>query len=306
MDLGPAGVPVVDYADLVGSRGDAVERLGRGIEATGFVAITGHPVPAALLDRAYDVARRLFALDPAAKRACETPHDGRLRGYTPFGVEHAKDQAIPDLKEFWHVGREPSEAPGLDLPSNRFPAALPEARPVLAALFGALDAVALDLLDALGVWLDLAPGALRELARGGNSVLRVVHYPPLGPDAPPGALRAAAHEDVNLLTVLPVSTAPGLELLTRDGRWVPLNPPPGVLVCDTGDMMQWLTGGRIPSTTHRVANPPVDADRPRYSLPFFCHPQPDAWLAPPDGHGAPLRARDFLHRRLVEIGLAPG
>lgn len=308
MDLGPSGVPVVDYTELVGAprRSGAVELLGRGIEATGFVAITGHPVPASLLDRGYDVARQLFALPPEARRACETPWDGRLRGYTPFGVEHAKDRTTPDLKEFWHVGREPSEAPGLDLPANRFPAELPEARTVLLELFHALDAVALDLLDALGRWLDLPDGVLRALARGGNSVMRVVHYPPLGPDAPPGALRAAEHEDVNLLTVLPVATEPGLELLTRDGRWVPLNPPPGVLVCDTGDMMQWITGGRIPSTTHRVVNPPAMADRPRYSLPFFCHPQPDAWLAPPPGRGDPVRARDFLHRRLVEIGLAPG
>lgn len=302
MRRAPAGVPVVDHRAL--NEPDAVRALGEGLEAFGFVAVTGHPVPADLLDRAHEAARRLFALDEAAKRACETPHDGRLRGYTPFGVEHAKDRATPDLKEFWHVGREPAEAPHLELPPNRFPAGLPEVRDTLLELFRALDAVALDLLDAVGRWLELPAGGLRALATGGNSVLRVVHYPPLGPDVPPGALRAAEHEDVNLLTVLPVATEPGLELLTRDGRWMAVDPPPGVLVCDTGDMMQWLTSGRVPSTTHRVVNPVVDPDRARYSLPFFCHPQPDAWLTPFDGAGEPLRARDFLHRRLVEIGLA--
>ncbi len=290
------GVPLLD---ITAPRSQWVPQVGRALEDFGFVAIQGHGVPSALLDRAYRVAERVFALPVEAKRACETPADGRQRGYTSFGVEHAKDQSAPDLKEFWHVGRPPAESP-LDLPPNRFPEEVPELAEVGGELFAALDRFSRELLVAVAEHLELPAEHFVERVEGGNSLLRLIHYPPLSHLAgSAGAVRAAAHEDVNLLTVLPASTAPGLEIRGRDGQWLPVEPPPGAMICDSGDMMALMTGGRLPATTHRVVNPQgALAEVSRYSLPFFVHPRPDVHLTP----GGPT-AEAFLQRRLEEIGL---
>jgi isopenicillin N synthase-like dioxygenase len=174
---------------------------------------------------------------------------------------------------------------------------------VFVELFQALDGVVDTLLQAIGLHLGWGAAALPACVRDGNSVLRIIHYPPLPESVPPGAVRAAQHEDINLLTVLPVSTQPGLELLTRDGRWMPVDPPAGVMVCDTGDMLARMSGGRLPAVTHRVVNPTQGADRSRYSLPFFCHPRPDVVLAPP-GQSGELTAGAFLRERLRATGVA--
>lgn len=303
-----AGIPVVDFRDFhdPNRRAVFVKTLGEGLEAFGFVAVTGHGVETELLDRAYRVAESTFALPLESKRACEDPDGGRQRGYTAFGVEHAKDQVIPDLKEFWHVGRTlPAEhelTQSGDIPPNRFPDESPEFGPTCLELFHALEAFANDLLDAVGSYLELEEGFFRDLVQDGNSVLRVIHYPELV-DAEPGAVRAAQHEDINLMTVLPASTRPGLELLTRHGTWMAVETPPGVLVCDTGDIMQLLTGGRLPATTHRVVNPPGQ-DGGRYSMPFFLHPHPDKMLRPFGSSEPGIRSREFLRNRLVAIGVA--
>lgn len=302
-------IPVVDLRDYTGrdpeARVEFIHTLGEALERFGFVAVAHHGVPG--LERSYALARQLFALPPAIKARYETPEDGRQRGYTSFGVEHAKDQALPDLKEFWHVGRtlppgHPSFLDGLIRP-NRFPAELPEFGPHFAALFIELESFAETLLDAVGEYLDYPPGFLRSLVTGGNSVLRLIHYPDPDGRAVPGAVRAAAHEDINLLTVLPAATAPGLELLTREGEWMAVQTPPDVLICDTGDMMALLTQGRLPATTHRVVNPPTP-DGGRLSMPFFLHPRPEVSLRPFDRKlGQEVLAGEVLHQRLREIGV---
>jgi isopenicillin N synthase-like dioxygenase len=278
-----------------------VPDLHDALHTWGFVGLTGHGLPDALMARAYALAEALFALPAAVKRAHETPEDGRQRGFTPFQVEHAKDSAVGDLKEFWHVGR--ADAP--HLPANRFPAELPELAPVALELFARLDTISLQVLAAVAEGLGLARDFFDAKVRGGNSVLRILHYPALPEDRADGAIRAAAHEDINLLTLLPVATEPGLELLDRRGRWVAVEPPPGTLVCDTGDMMQLLTVGRLPSTTHRVVNPPGGpaARLPRYSLPFFVHPLPDVRLDAIDGSTRGPTAGEFLAQRLRETGV---
>ncbi len=299
----PMTVPNVDFGDYL--RGDAAARasfvrtLGAGLERFGFVNVTGHGIDDELLARAYRVAERLFALPAADKLACEDPASGRQRGYTPFGQEKAKGYGAPDLKEFWQVGRElpPEMAP------NVFPKALPEVGEAFLALYFAQERFALGLLDAVGEYLGLPRDFFRDLARNGDSILRVIHYPDVPGGVPEGAVRAAAHEDINLMTVLPASTRPGLELLTREGEWLAVTPPPGAMVCDTGDMMAHVTSGRLPATTHRVVNP-GRTDGGRYSMPFFLHPRPDALLTPVTaGFGQPVRARDLLNRRLREIGV---
>lgn len=303
-------LPVVDLADSqAGPDAHArfVQTLGEGLERLGFVAVTGHGISPTLLDHAYSLARQTFDLPESIKRSYETPHNGRQRGYTSLGVERAKDSTLPDLKEFWHVGRDLGEDHPLhrsgDVPPNLPPRELPEFRPVFNELFAAMEDFANRLLDGVGAFLDLPDGTFRELVRDGNSVLRLIHYPDTGVEQVPGAVRAAQHEDINLLTVLPASTRPGLQLLTRDGDWVPVQTPPDVMICDTGDMMALLTQGRLPATTHRVVNPEV-SDGGRLSMPFFLHPRPDAVLQPFGTRAPGITARDFLHERLVAIGVA--
>lgn len=304
-------VPVVDLSDFLQSdakrRAEFVRTLGEGLERFGFVAVTGHGISPDLLAQAYRLAEAAFALPEPAKRQYETPGDGRQRGYTSFGVEHAKDHAVPDLKEFWHVGRElgaghPLHQTG-DVPPNQFPLEIPAFRETYLDLYVALEAFANCLLEAIGIYLGKGPQFFSALTHEGNSVLRVIHYPAVNGPVPEGAIRAAAHEDINLLTVLPVSTRPGLELLTRDGEWMAVEVPPDTMVCDTGDMMQLLTSRRLPATTHRVVNPRGADASARMSMPFFLHPHPDAMLEPLAGERAPIRTRDFFHARLREIGV---
>lgn len=305
-------IPVVDLRDFTSADSDRRDRfiatLGGGLERFGFVNVTGHGVDKDLLDRAYSAAVRTFALPEGVKKKYETPEDGRQRGYTSFGVEHAKDWDKPDLKEFWHIGRTLGESHPLhvsrDIPPNLFPAEVPEFEAVFQTLFWALEDFALRLLDAVAVYLGVQPRFFRDMVKDGNSVLRVINYPDLGGTVPVGAIRAAQHEDINLMTVLPASTRPGLELMTRDGRWMSVDTPPNVMVCDTGDMMQRLTAGRLPATTHRVVNP-EGSDGGRLSMPFFLHPHPDFVIRSFDpAYAPPITARDYLMERLKAIGVA--
>ncbi len=302
------GVPTVDFRAVGGpDHAAAVRAIGDALATWGFVAITHHGIDPDLLARAYGEAEALFALPDAAKRAYETPGDGRQRGYTSFGVEHAKDNPAADLKEFWHVGRA-VEAGGA-LPVNQAPSERPDFLPTMVALFDQTEAFALRLASVIAEHLNLPADFFASRVEGGNSVLRIIHYPPVE-DPVPGQVRAAAHEDINLLTVLPVSTAPGLELQTRDGTWMAVTPPPGAVLCDTGDMMQLLTGGSMPATTHRVVNPPTGNRSSRYSMPFFMHPAPTVCLDPVVGDadfgGFPkgITAGDYLSMRLKETGVA--
>ena len=306
-----ASIPTVRFSDFLAG-GEARERfvatLGEGLRELGFVFVQDHGIDDELLSRAYAEAAELFALPEDVKRRYETPQDGRQRGYTSFGVEHAKDRDIADLKEFWHVGRRlPADHPLSirgEIPRNLCAEEAPGFSEIAQALFDAMDRFASGLLAALEPYLALPEGFFADLTRDGNSVLRIIHYPPLPDDVPPGAVRAAEHEDINLITILPASTDRGLELRTRDGRWLEVVPPPGAMVCDTGDMMQLLTEGRLPATTHRVVNPPAGPRRSRYSMPLFVHPHPDGVLRPAREGQPQINARDFLMERLRDIGLA--
>ncbi len=281
-----------------------MDALGASLERYGFVTVVGHGIDPALLQRAYRAAEEAFALPEAAKLACERPEIQRQRGYTPFGQERAKDQHAADLKEFWHVGRDlppghPSEAL---MGRNAFPAEVPEFAAATRELFAALEGFAIDLLHTIAAWLGVPVLRFHELIVEGNSVLRVINYPDVG-EVPAGAVRAAAHEDINLLTILPAATRPGLELLTHEGEWLPIEAPPGAMICDTGDMMELLTSKRLPATTHRVVNP-TRSDGGRMSMPFFLHPHPLAMLGPLDGSRAPRRAHDYLLERLAANNVA--
>lgn len=302
-------VPELSLRDF--AHGDASARDGfsarlmAGLQQYGFVILKDHDVPVELLDRAYALAEAVFALPEHSKRR----YAAGLRGYTPFGTEHAKDSRHPDLKEFWQIGRDPHGVADEDLPPNVWPQELPDFEPTFSRLFDALDATGRSLLRALAPQLGLAEGYFEPLVRHGTSILRVLHYPPVEDGVAPGCVRSAAHEDINFLTIMVAAKGAGLELLDRDGSWLPVETDPTNLIVDSGDMLQRLTNGVIPATTHRVVNP-AGPNVSRYSMPFFMHPSssvPLDVLPSCMGDGArypPITAGEFLAERLREIGLA--
>lgn len=275
------------------------DAFGQALRTHGFAIVSDHGIDAALIAEAETQARRLFALPEADKRRFHVPGTGGARGYTPFGTEAAKDAATVDLKEFWHIGRDlpagHSDSPFM--PANLWPD-LPGFRETMRSLFAAFDTVGTTLLAAVAHHLGIHPDNFAEAVRNGNSVLRLLHYPPVPANAP--GIRAAAHEDINVLTLLLGAEEAGLELCDRAGRWLPVTPLPGQLVVNVGDMLQRETQGALRSATHRVRNPP-DARRhlPRYSMPFFLHFRPGHVISGPE----PITAQDYLEQRLREIRL---
>jgi isopenicillin N synthase-like dioxygenase len=312
-------IPVLDLDDFrAGGEREArfVEALGEAFVDTGFAALIHHGVDLDLAREATAVAASVFDLPEATKLRYEDPKGLGQRGYTAFGREHAKDQPVPDLKEFWHVGRELPAAHPLAqaYARNLWPEEIPRFRAIMTALYGQLEICGDHLLEACALHLGEDRALFRDMARDGDSVLRVLHYPPIPADAHPASIRAAAHEDINLMTLLLESTAPGLELLQRDGAWRKVHSLAGQIIVDTGDMMQRLTNGYFKSTTHRVVNPDSSRDR-RFSMPFFIHPRPDVILDPrpsaiarTGGRAAftPIAAGDYLVQRLRAIGLGKG
>lgn len=302
-------LPVVDFSDFHGpNHTQFVARLGAALERYGFVAVASHGIEVDVLREAYDTARAFFALPDAVKRSYEDPATGRQRGYTGFGVEHAKDSAIADLKEFFQVGRTlPADHPLVvsgQMPLTPYPTEIEAFTRVFSGMFDRMDGFANHLLAAICEHIGLPLDSLGKAVAGGNSVNRIIHYPPVGDDAPAGAVRAAAHEDINLLTVLPASTQPGLELLDRStNTWRAVSAPPNVMVCDTGDIMQRLTSGRLPATTHRVVNPVGTRNVSRLSMPFFVHPRPDWVIRSAKGDAPPITAGAFLEQRLIANGV---
>lgn len=307
-------IPVLSMESFDGQRGEFSRGLSKAWRDFGFVGIRDHGLDDALIDQAYGVFKAFFALPTEAKQAYHQPGTGGARGYTGFGIEQAKDHSVPDLKEFWHVGRELPDgvADREILKPNLWPAQVAGFRDASLALYEALDALGGRILSALALELDLPADWFASRIDRGNSILRAIHYPPID-EAVPGAVRAARHEDINLITLLIGSREQGLEILTRDERWVPVSTLPGTIVVNVGDMLQRLTNHVYPSTTHRVVNPPGKAARQaRYSIPFFLHPNPDCLLETlpqcvskdnPDRYPQPITAHDFLMQRLREIKL---
>ena len=287
---------------------EAADRLGDSFRRTGFAVIEGHGIPEQLIADGWAAARAFFALPDAVKRRYHVEGGAGQRGYTPFGIETAKGATLSDLKEFWHVGRDlPAGHRFADIMApNLWPDAdLPPFRPAMQALFAALEGAGRRVLRAIAVHLGQPADFFDSPVSDGNSILRLLHYPPVSPEA--DAVRAGAHEDINVITLLLGAEEAGLQLLSRDGEWLEVPAPAGSLVVNVGDMLERQTGGQLPSTTHRVVNPaPERRHIPRYSMPFFLHYRPD-WLIEPFAPNAampPITANDFLLQRLAEIKLA--
>eukprot|EP00740_Mantoniella_antarctica_P007567 CAMPEP_0181363926 /NCGR_PEP_ID=MMETSP1106-20121128/9054_1 /TAXON_ID=81844 /ORGANISM="Mantoniella antarctica, Strain SL-175" /LENGTH=336 /DNA_ID=CAMNT_0023478487 /DNA_START=301 /DNA_END=1311 /DNA_ORIENTATION=- len=326
-------VPVVSTALYDTDFPGFVEALGAAYGQFGFVILQDHGLSMELIDSAQACSRKFFAMSKEEKMRYNVAGQGGARGYTAFGVETAKGSQHHDLKEFWHRGRELE-------PGHRFEALMPPNAVVAeggftaatAEIFSALDALGGKVLEALAVHLGQERAYFADKVDDGNSILRVIHYPPLareGEDgeqalARAGHVRAGAHEDINLITLLLGADEGGLQILARgrcegggkdegEPAWLEVNPPPGCVTCNIGDMLQRLSNHRLPSTTHRVVNPPPErAHLPRYSMPFFLHPNPDFLIETlqtcvsaecPNRYPEAISSDDYLQERLREIKL---
>lgn len=310
-------IPVVSLQSY--SKGTAndksrfVETVGSALTDLGFFSVEDHGVDARLIERCYAMANEFFLLPTEKKLRYENLDIQGQRGYTSFGREHAKGSNAGDLKEFWHVGRTFPAGHKLAsaYPENIWPSELPEFKSSFNELYRQLEHCAMSLLEACALYVGESKDRFTSIAEDGNSILRIIHYPPIASDRDPASIRAGAHEDINLITLLCEATTGGLELLQRDGTWRAISALKGQIVVDTGDMIQNLTNGVLRSTTHRVVNPDNSRER-RFSMPFFVHPRAEASLNPlatciqKTGVQAQYRditAGDYLMERLREIGL---
>lgn len=286
-----------------------VTELFEGLKEYGFIILTDHTVETEKVKKAYDLVHQFFQLPLSVKNNYGGVPGGQ-RGYTPFKVEHAKDSSHPDLKEFWHVGRELTSSSPYNgrYPENLWPSEVAQFKEVFLELYASMDQTAVLLLEAIGKALGTEPDFFKKMIEDGNSVLRTIHYPPTKGEDTQKSVRAGAHEDINLITMLVGATDGGLELLDRDGKWLSVKTEPGQIVVDSGDMMSRLTNDVLPSTTHRVVNP-KESNSTRYSMPFFVHPHDDAMISclkscvGDEVKYQDITASDFLKKRLEEIGL---
>lgn len=251
--------------------------LGRSFREYGFAAISDHGLDEDLIAAAYAKAEAFFALPEETKMKYFVEGGGGARGYTPFGKEIAKDARHVDLKEFWHVGRDlpPGHPYEADMAPNVVPEEVEGWRETVHGLYSAFDALGVKILRAIALDLGLEETFFDDTVKDGNSVMRLLHYPPVKGD-PGGSIRAEAHGDINTITLLLGAEEPGLQVKTREGEWVDMNPPPGCLVVNMGDMLARSTNDVLPSTQHRVVNPAGSrTEFSRYSMPFFLHYRPD-------------------------------
>ncbi|WP_207796660.1 isopenicillin N synthase family dioxygenase [Sphingomonas oleivorans] len=309
----PATIASVSLAGEARDPEGFAHALGTSFERFGFAVVSDHGIDSALIARADAAARAFFALPDEVKRRYHVPGTGGARGYTPFGIETAKDATHVDLKEFWHVGRELPEGHRFAqyMQPNLWPDESADFRETQLALFAAFEDTGERLLSAIARHLGLAPDWFDDTVADGNSVLRLLHYPPVSPDAP--GIRAGAHEDINTITLLLGAEEAGLQLLDRNGEWLAVAPREGELVVNVGDMLQRLTNNVLRSTTHRVMNPPPERRGfSRYSMPFFLHFRPDFLIETlpscidaerPNLYPEPITADQYLWQRLREIKL---
>jgi isopenicillin N synthase-like dioxygenase len=307
-------VPTLDIRRYDSDHAAFVAELGAAYREFGFCCISGHGISRELIDGAYDTFERFFALPTESKMKYHMPGTGGARGYTPFKVETAKDSTHADLKEFWHIGREiPRDSKFADvMPPNVWPLEVPDFKQHGYGLFNVLDELGTRVLRALAVHIQLPENYFEDKTDVGNSILRPIHYPPIT-DANIPNVRTGAHEDINFITLLVGASAEGLEVLTREGEWLPITTEGDAIVVNIGDMLQRLTNHVYPSTSHRVINPQNDnARKPRYSVPYFLHPNPDVVLDPvaqcvtpdnPSRYDTSITSHEYLMQRLREIKL---
>ncbi len=305
-------IPVLDLRDFKLNPSSFSEAIGNAFHDIGFVSITNHGINNSLIDNVYSDVYDFFNLDNEQKKQYERSNGGQ-RGYTSFGKEHAKGNPNKDLKEFWHTGREIDNTDPLTLsyPQNILVKEVETFNQTTNALYLELENLGNIILEAISLYLKLPQNYFKNHTKNGNSILRAIHYPSIQ-EEPLNSIRAAAHEDINLITLLLGASAEGLQVLNSNNQWISINNSHDSIVINVGDMLQRLTNNRLKSTTHRVVNPPKDSWHiPRFSIPFFLHPRPEMDLTCLDScinENNPLAfssitAGEYLNQRLKEIGL---
>lgn len=313
-------IPSLDLEDFTSGdpirKSKFVKQLGEAYNSIGFVAIRNHYLTDELSAKLYNTIKKFYAQPDHVKQKYEIPGLAGQRGYIGKGKEHAKGRNTGDLKEFYHVGQEVLDNDPIkkEYPDNVWPTELPEFKEVALEVYKRLEKTGVQMLRAIALYLNLPENYFDDKVHHGNSILRPIHYFPIeDPDSVPAdAVRAAEHGDINLITLLMGASADGLQVLRRDGKWIPITALPEQLVVNVGDMLERLTNKKLKSTIHRVVNPPRQLmNTPRYSIPFFMHPRSEMSLTAlhscvDDSHPKlweDITAGEFLNQRLREIGL---
>lgn len=311
-------IPSVDLKKFLSTdpkeKASFVNDIGSAYEEIGFVSLKNHFLDDELMNELYKQVKDFFNLPEDVKIKYEKDELAGQRGYVSFGKEHAKGSSKGDLKEFWHFGQEPEEDANLPekYPDNLVVDELPLFYPTGIKAFKALEKTGIYILRALSIYIGLEETYFDYWAKNGNSILRPIHYPPIT-EEPKGAVRAGAHGDINLITLLMGASTGGLQVKRKDGEWIDAKPDEGDLVINVGDMLERHTNNKLRSTIHRVINPPRNQwDKPRYSIPFFMHPRSDMKLDCLEEcindknpkQFEDITAGEFLNQRLKEIGLA--
>ena len=313
-------IPRLDLNDYIQGTPEQKKKfsddLGKAYQDTGFVTIANHGMTPELINELYQEVKNFFALPEEVKMKYEIPELAGQRGYTSKGREKAKDAKTPDLKEFWQRGQtvKDNDPVKAEYPDNPMVAEAPRFNGITQEVYERLEASGKHLLHAIADYLGLPTNYFDDKVHNGNSILRAIHYFPIeDPDSiPADAVRAGAHEDINLITLLIGASADGLEVLTRDGEWFPVKAHGEDIVVNVGDMLQRLTNNKLKSTTHRVVNPPRELMKTsRFSVPFFLHPKSEMDLTclescidadHPKAY-SDMTAGEYLDERLREIGL---
>mgnify|MGYP003575200328 CR=1 FL=1 len=313
-------IPRLDLNDYIHGTPEQKEKfsrdIGKAFNETGFVTIANHGLDKELIDKLYTEVKNFFSLPEDTKRKYEKPELAGQRGYTGKGKETAKGFKTPDLKEFWQRGQTVTDNDPVKetYPDNLIVEEVPGFNEVTGEVYKRLEQAGKHLLHAIAVYLILPEDYFEDKVHNGNSILRAIHYFPIeNPDSiPEDAVRAGAHEDINLITLLIGASADGLEVLTRDGEWFPVKAHGEDVVVNVGDMLQRLTNNKLKSTTHRVVNPPRELMKTsRFSVPFFLHPKAAMDLTclencidetHPKAY-SDITAGEYLDERLREIGL---
>ena len=310
-------IPSVDLADFTEGNKETkaafVKKLGKAYEEIGFVAVKNHGLSDALCNELYAQVKGFFTLSKEEKEAYEIEGLAGQRGYVSFGKEHAKNKNEGDLKEFWHFGQtvEDNDPIKEEYPDNVQVNELPEFNAVGREVYQKLEETGREMLRAIALHLNLDENYFDAKIHNGNSILRPIHYPPITHE-PKDAVRAAEHEDINLITLLMGASADGLQVLNKSGEWISVTALPDQIVVNVGDMLQRLTNNKLKSTTHRVVNPPREKWRTsRYSIPFFLHPRSEVSLnclpsciseSNPKNF-SDITAGEYLEQRIIELGL---
>lgn len=310
-------VPSVDLSDFISEdpkrKQKFINEIGKAFEDIGFVALSGHFLSDELVDSLYAEIKKFFSLPEEIKNGYQIEGIGGQRGYTSFGKEHAKGRKEGDLKEFWHFGQYVEDNPELEkeYPDNVIVKELPKFNQVGKETYKMLEKTAKYVLRALALHLKLDEFYFDNFIKNGNSILRPIHYPPITSE-PKNAVRAAAHGDINLITLLMGAHGKGLQVKNHDGEWVDAIAKPDQLMINVGDMLSRLTNNKLLSTIHQVVNPPKELwGTSRYSVPFFMHPVSEMPLnclenCIDEEHPklyTDITAGEFLHERLIELGL---